>query len=47
MCRMVECRFFLGFTAEETAELLNTSKATVDRELRFARAWLYERLHTQ
>ena len=34
-CRMVELRFFLGFTAEETAELLNISKATVDRELRF------------
>jgi len=44
-CRMVELRFFLGFTAEETAELLNTSKATVDRELRFVRGWLYERLH--
>jgi RNA polymerase sigma factor (TIGR02999 family) len=45
-CRMVEFRFFLGFTAEETAELLSTSKATVDRELRFVRAWLHERLHT-
>jgi RNA polymerase sigma factor (TIGR02999 family) len=44
-CRMVELRFFLGFTAEETAELLNISKATVDRELKFARGWLYERLH--
>lgn len=43
-CRMIELRFFLGFTAEETAELLSTSKATVDRELRFARAWLHERL---
>ena len=45
-CRMVEFRFFLGFTAEETAELLNTSKATVVGELRFVRAWLYERLHS-
>lgn len=44
-CRMVELRFFLGFTADETAELLNISKATVDRELKFARGWLYERLH--
>jgi len=43
-CRMVELRFFLGFTAEETAELLATSKATVDRELKFARGWLYDRL---
>jgi RNA polymerase sigma factor (TIGR02999 family) len=43
-CRMVELRFFLGYTADETAELMSTSKATVDRELRFARAWLSERL---
>jgi RNA polymerase sigma factor (TIGR02999 family) len=46
-CRMVELRFFLGFTSEETAELLNTSKATVDRELRFIRGWLYDRLHEE
>lgn len=45
-CRMVELRFFLGFTAEETAELLNTSKASVDRELRFVRGWMYDRLHS-
>jgi RNA polymerase sigma factor (TIGR02999 family) len=44
-CRMTELRFFLGFTAEETADLLSLSKATVDRELKFARSWLYERLH--
>ena len=44
-CRMVELRFFLGFTAEETAELLQTSKASVDRELRFIRGWLHDRLH--
>lgn len=45
-CKMVELRFFLGFTAEETAELLSTSKASVDRELRFVRGWLYDRLHS-
>jgi len=44
-CRMVELRFFLGFTAEETAELLHVSKASVDRDLRFVRVWLSERLH--
>ncbi len=44
-CRMVELRIFLGFTAEETAELLQTSKASVDRELRFVRGWMYDRLH--
>ena len=41
---MLELRFFLGFTAEETAELLQTSKATVDRDLRFVRVWLADRL---
>jgi len=45
-CRMVELRFFLGFSAEETAELLSLSKATVDRDLRFVRGWLYDRLHS-
>ncbi len=43
-CRIVELRYFLGFTAEETAELLNSSKTTVDRELKFARSWIQDRL---
>jgi DNA-directed RNA polymerase specialized sigma24 family protein len=42
---MLELRYFLGFTAEETAELLTVSKATVDRDLKFARSWLYQKLH--
>jgi DNA-directed RNA polymerase specialized sigma24 family protein len=42
----VELRFFLGTTSEEAAEILQTSKSTVDRELRFARGWLYDRLQT-
>jgi RNA polymerase sigma factor (TIGR02999 family) len=46
-CRMVELRFFMGFTVEETAELLNISKASVDRDLRFVRGWLYDRLHAE
>jgi RNA polymerase sigma factor (TIGR02999 family) len=45
-CKMLELRFFLGFTADETAELLNISKATVDRELRFVRGWLNDRLQS-
>jgi RNA polymerase sigma factor (TIGR02999 family) len=44
--RMIELRFFLGSTSSETAELLRISKATVDRELKFARGWLYERLRS-
>jgi RNA polymerase sigma factor (TIGR02999 family) len=43
-CRMVELRFFLGFSAEETAELLDVGKATVDRDLRFVRTWLADRM---
>jgi RNA polymerase sigma factor (TIGR02999 family) len=42
--RVVELRYFLGCTAEETAELLGVSKATVDREAEVARAWLFRRL---
>jgi RNA polymerase sigma factor (TIGR02999 family) len=43
-CRMLEVRCFLGLTAHETAEVFGTSKATVDRDLRFVRSWLYDRL---
>jgi RNA polymerase sigma factor (TIGR02999 family) len=42
--RIVELRVFLGCTSEETAELESISKATVDREMRFALAWLYKRI---
>lgn len=38
---MVELRYFLGCTSEETAELMQVSKATVDRDLKFVRTWLY------
>ena len=37
-------RFLLGCTAEETAELTALSKATVDRKVRLARGWLFQRL---
>ncbi|MGA7217644.1 MAG: ECF-type sigma factor [Candidatus Sulfotelmatobacter sp.] len=42
---LVELRYFLGCTAEETAELMQVSKATVDRDLKFAKTWLYRRVH--
>jgi RNA polymerase sigma factor (TIGR02999 family) len=42
--RVLELRFFLGCTNEEAAQLLNISRATVDRDLEFAKAWLYRRL---
>jgi RNA polymerase sigma factor (TIGR02999 family) len=41
---LVELRFFLGCTAEETGEILGMSKASVDREVRFVKSWLYRRI---
>jgi len=43
--QMVELRYFLGCTAEETATLMNVSRSTVDRELKFIKSWLYRRIH--
>jgi len=38
--RAIELHFFAGLTYDETAEALVVSVATVNRELRFAKAWL-------
>jgi RNA polymerase sigma factor (TIGR02999 family) len=45
--QLVELRYFLGCTAEETASLMNVSKATVDRDLKFIKSWLYRRIHPE
>jgi len=37
---IVECRFFIGLTLAETAELLGIGQSTVERDWRFARDWL-------
>lgn len=42
--RIVELRFFSGLTIDETAEALGISSATVTRQWRLARAWLYRRI---
>lgn len=42
--RILELRYFLGATSEETAALLAVSKATVDRASRFGITWLHQRL---
>jgi len=42
--RIAELRFFLSFGVDEIADLLAISKATVDRELKFIRAWLFREL---
>ena len=42
--RIVELRFFGGLTIEETAEVLSLSTATIKREWKTAKAWLYHEL---
>jgi RNA polymerase sigma factor (TIGR02999 family) len=42
--KVVECRYFGGMSAEETAEVLGIALPTVTRDWRFARAWLSRRL---
>jgi len=42
--RIVELKFFGGMTADEIAEVLEISDATVEREWMVARAWLYRAL---
>lgn len=37
---IVECRFYFGFTNEQTAAALGLSTATIEREWPVARAWL-------
>lgn len=43
--RLVELRYLMGCTVPEICELRGVSDATVERHLRFARTWLYDRLH--
>jgi RNA polymerase sigma factor (TIGR02999 family) len=42
--QVVDLRFFLGLTEQETAEALNTSLVTVKRDWRFARSFLFNQL---
>jgi RNA polymerase sigma factor (TIGR02999 family) len=44
MARVVELRALWGLTAGQVAEVLTVSRATVDRDWRFARAWLLSHL---
>jgi RNA polymerase sigma factor (TIGR02999 family) len=43
--RIVELRFFGGFSIEETASVLGISPATVKRHWATARIWLYQHLN--
>lgn len=42
--RIAELRYMAGLTIEETADVLNVSRATIEREWNFARAWLQREL---
>ncbi len=45
--KVVEYRYFGGFTLEEVAEMLGIAPATVDREWRLARSWLKAQLTSE
>lgn len=40
LLQVVECRYFAGYTEEETAEALSVSTRTVERDWLTAKAWL-------
>ena len=42
--QIVELRYFGGLSEQEVAEALSVSRATVTREWRRARAWIFDRL---
>jgi RNA polymerase sigma factor (TIGR02999 family) len=42
--RIIELRYFVGLSIEETAEVTGISPATVKREWAMARAWLFREL---
>jgi RNA polymerase sigma factor (TIGR02999 family) len=43
--RVVELRFFGGLSIEETAEVMGVGTATVTRQWRMAKAWLYKEVN--
>ena len=45
--RVVELRVYLCCTSEETADILNLAKSTVDRDMRLACAWLFRELRPE
>lgn len=42
--KIIELRFFCGFSIEETAEIMSISPATVKRDWNMARSWLYREI---
>lgn len=47
MAKILELRYFGGLTYAEMSEVTGLSSSTLDRELRFAKAWLSARLEVQ
>ncbi len=45
--QIAELRYLAGLTIEETAEALNVSHATIEREWNFARAWMRRELQAE
>ena len=45
LVQVVELRFFVGLSVEETAEVMKLSPRSVKRDWQKARAWLYRALH--
>lgn len=44
LSRVIELKFFAGLTIDETAAALDVSQATVERDWKLAKAWLFQRL---
>lgn len=44
LVRLVELRYLMGCTVPEISQIRQVSGATVERHLRFAKAWLFKRL---
>jgi RNA polymerase sigma factor (TIGR02999 family) len=42
--QMVMLRFFAGLTMEDTAQALGVSVATVERDWRYVKVWLYDKM---
>jgi RNA polymerase sigma factor (TIGR02999 family) len=43
---LVKLRYFAGLTIDQAAQILGISHATAERHWKFARAWLYEAIHS-
>jgi RNA polymerase sigma factor (TIGR02999 family) len=47
LLRLIELRYLMGYSVPELCELTGFSDATIERHLRFARAWLNTRLNSE